>query len=358
MVNEYEYISMIARCGSLVKAAEKLYITSSALSKYLLKVEEEHGLSLFDRMGKRMVLTHAGERYLHWQEQIHLMQEDMHAELRDLSRNDSGLVRLGLQMSDSGLMAKHILPLFCQRYPNVRLEVHEDYSQRLISMVEDSLLDFAILPFTAALDRKRDLICTRLASNYPVLLVNRNNPLTGLSEQKTGFPHPWIDYRCLKDEKFILPHSDAPIHTIFERLKAECGFEPQVLIHAKNMRTHVNCVRQGLGICPTLDFAISSNFAMDELALLSFGSPSEPDITVTIHNKGHYLTEPVLHLMRLFRKVVTSFEQDLREWPHPDPAGSLPPRKAAASEPLSESDLMEQFDELDVLSLIHRGGCG
>lgn len=254
------------------------------------------------------------------------MQENMRSELSELSKNQSGLVRIGIQMSDSSLMAKKVLPLFYQTYPNVQLDIYEESSKNLISFLEDGMLDFAILPMMPSLYGKSNIIRTHLASTYPVLLVNQRSHLIDLSERKHGFPHPWIDYKYLANEHFILPHPNTPIYKLFESFKEACGFEPQVLIHAKNMRTQVNCVRQNLGICCTLDHAISSNFYMRELQLLSYGEPAEPGETVIIYKKGHYLTEPASHLMQLFQDVSHNYEVRSRSWPQNRDI-QLPPEK-------------------------------
>ena len=59
-----EYILEVARCGGITKAAENLFITPSALSKFVQAREAELQVKLFHRVGKRFVLTQAGEYYV------------------------------------------------------------------------------------------------------------------------------------------------------------------------------------------------------------------------------------------------------------------------------------------------------
>ena len=74
---DYEYVVELARTGSVLKAAQNLCISSSALSKYILNIENEFGMPLFFRGGKIFTLTYAGERYLSWAREILLQNQGL-----------------------------------------------------------------------------------------------------------------------------------------------------------------------------------------------------------------------------------------------------------------------------------------
>lgn len=56
-LKEQEYVCVLAECGNITKAAEKLYISQPALSIYISNLEKTLGVKLFDRSGKRFTLT-------------------------------------------------------------------------------------------------------------------------------------------------------------------------------------------------------------------------------------------------------------------------------------------------------------
>ena len=107
------YIQAVAEQGSIKNAAEQLFISSSALSKYIQKVEKEIGTPLFNRYGNRFVLSYAGERYLAWAEQMNALEEMMRQEMRDLADHRRGKIRIGSQSFVSGLFTDRILPALC-----------------------------------------------------------------------------------------------------------------------------------------------------------------------------------------------------------------------------------------------------
>ena len=64
MDRNVEYILEVARCGGITRAAENLFITPSALSKYVIALEDQLQVKLFHRIGKSFVPTKAGEYYI------------------------------------------------------------------------------------------------------------------------------------------------------------------------------------------------------------------------------------------------------------------------------------------------------
>lgn len=64
MDRSIEYILEVARCGGISKAARNLFITPSALSKFVIQKEEDLGVQIFHREGNKFTLTYPGERYV------------------------------------------------------------------------------------------------------------------------------------------------------------------------------------------------------------------------------------------------------------------------------------------------------
>lgn len=89
-VRDFEYITEIARYGSISKAAEALYLSQPTLTKFLQRVEREAGQPLFHRVGKRFVLTPAGEVYVARAKSILQLEHQLQQELSDLAAMRSG----------------------------------------------------------------------------------------------------------------------------------------------------------------------------------------------------------------------------------------------------------------------------
>src|SRR6185369_8656500 len=87
--------SVLARTGSFTQAARELHLTQSGVSHSMKALERETGCRLLDRLGKKMVLTQAGEQLLHHATRILKEMENAQAALAHLGKWGQGRLRLG-----------------------------------------------------------------------------------------------------------------------------------------------------------------------------------------------------------------------------------------------------------------------
>ena len=100
-----EYVYTIYQCGSISKAAQRLFVSQPALSAATKKLENELGTPLFDRRTKPLNLTPAGEFYIQCVEKIASIQMDMDEYFKSLSGRQSIL-----NIRSSSFFCTHILP--------------------------------------------------------------------------------------------------------------------------------------------------------------------------------------------------------------------------------------------------------
>ena len=98
MDKNVQYILEVAKCGGITKAANNLYITPSALSKFVQAREEELNVQLFHRIGKRFVLTAAGEYYVGRCKEIETIQKEITIQMERFSSMSHGMIRIGAEI--------------------------------------------------------------------------------------------------------------------------------------------------------------------------------------------------------------------------------------------------------------------
>mgnify|MGYP000664869386 FL=1 len=125
MDKNVQYILEVAKCGGITKAANNLYITPSALSKFVQAREEELNVQLFHRIGKRFVLTAAGEYYVSRCKEIETIQKEITIQMERFSSMSHGMIRIGVQPSFSDLVLKDIIPKFQESFPAVKIILQE-----------------------------------------------------------------------------------------------------------------------------------------------------------------------------------------------------------------------------------------
>lgn len=143
-VREFEYFTTIAETGSVTQAANRLFITQSALSKFVQRKEEELGTKLFDRIGKRFVLTQSGEICLAACREILRVNHQMEQDVAQLRADGKMRVRLGFPASCSDLFFMSVYPLFLRTFPRVDLQLRELPTTRCMELLGEGMLDLAI----------------------------------------------------------------------------------------------------------------------------------------------------------------------------------------------------------------------
>ena len=114
----------VAESGSFSTAAERLFLTQPAVSKRIAQLEQQLGTRLFDRVGRRIRLTEAGEALLPRARQVLLDLEDMSRAISNLTGTVSGTLRIGTSHHIGLHRLPPVLRRFAREYPDVKLDIH------------------------------------------------------------------------------------------------------------------------------------------------------------------------------------------------------------------------------------------
>jgi DNA-binding transcriptional LysR family regulator len=126
----------VSTSGSFSRAArEVLHISQPAVSKHVQALEEELGVPLFQRVGKRVILTEAGQIVQHYAEQVLALARDTQQTLSELHGLQRGTLRLGASSTPGIYLLPPVLATFVQRYPGITLELEIANSQRVVDGV-------------------------------------------------------------------------------------------------------------------------------------------------------------------------------------------------------------------------------
>ena len=195
----------VSETGSFSKAAEKLHLTQPAVSKRISALEQELNVSLFDRIGKKVRLTEAGEALIPSAKRILRELEESRRVISNLSGSVSGSLRLGTSHHIGLHRLPPVLREYTARYPKVDLDIHFMDSEAACEAVIKGDLELAIatLPEQAA-----DNLSEMIIWHDPLgIVVSADHPLAGL-------PHPGLE--SLIEHPAILPS-----HSTFTRALLE-----------------------------------------------------------------------------------------------------------------------------------------
>ena len=131
----------VAELGSFTKAASRLGLPISSLSRRIAALETALGFRLFNRNTRSVSLTEAGALYLFRCENILAAAEEAHREVLDLSEQPQGVLRLSVDAEIGARLVAPVIAQYAALFPNVRVEI--DLSARRIDLASENF-DMAI----------------------------------------------------------------------------------------------------------------------------------------------------------------------------------------------------------------------
>jgi len=246
-VKQIRYILAIAEENSISRAAEKLFVTQSALNQQLLRLERELGLALFSRVGHSMTPTYAGSIYLENAQKILDIKENTYKVLGDISNNKRGEISISYTPERGSQIFSEIYPKFHALYPEFTFRIHEARGKKMEQLLEKKIVTIAM---QAVRENQRNpkfdyhVVKTELM----VLGMPQSHPLASLAGKDSAYNLPQIDIKLLENDYFVLLSHETIMRTMIDDLFQYAGFKPNVLFESTSTITVVNMIKNQ--ICP------------------------------------------------------------------------------------------------------------
>ena len=226
----------VAAEGSFLKAAEKLQYAQSTMTLHIQKLEEELGVQLFSRQGRRTELTIAGRTLQSHADHLLYRAEQLQQAMTGLVTGDAGRLRIGSIEPVASVHLPIVLVQFCHQYPKVRLTLEVGVTQVVSRKVASGELDLAICSTPAA---NLGLAFEPLFQDPISLLVPASNALAKAKD---------ITVADLAEERLILTEEHCPYRDVLEKALLSQGINPYSGIESMSSGALKQMVHYGLGI--------------------------------------------------------------------------------------------------------------
>lgn len=162
------YIPITAETGNISQAAQRLGISQPALSAHIKKVEEDLGITIFDRTKKPFKLTEEGRAYLDYAARRENLYKDFRAHLSDLSNLQTGCLVVGGATTFNMTYLPKAVKIFTEKYPGIELRILDDKVPNIIARTLSGEIDLFLSPTK---DDAKELVYQKLFENRVVLCV-------------------------------------------------------------------------------------------------------------------------------------------------------------------------------------------
>jgi len=140
-----QYLVKLAELRHFSKAADACFVSQPTLSTQIMKLEEELGVALVERIPRKVQLTPVGEEIV--QRARHVLRdiEQIRMTARRSRDPETGLLRLGLFPTLAPYLLPHVVPLVRRRFPDLRLQLAEEKTEELLDLLDNGDMDAALL---------------------------------------------------------------------------------------------------------------------------------------------------------------------------------------------------------------------
>ena len=289
----------VRRQLNLTETAKALFTSQPGISKAILELEEELGVDIFTRHGKRLKrVTEPGLQVLKSVEIIMREVANLKRIGEEFSKQDAGT----LGIATTHTQARYFLPgpigQLRQRYPKVQVVLHQGMPEQVARMLLDDVAEIGLA--TEALAAHPDLITLPCYEWQHVMVVPTGHPLAGVErptlEQLAA--HPLVMYQPTVTGR-------TRVDLAFER----AGLKPLVALEAIDSDIIKTYVRLGLGVGIVAEGAMRSDSLLNidtaDLACRPLGHLFGSNVTRVAFKRGAYLRQFVLAFAELLSPRLT-----------------------------------------------------
>ncbi len=168
----------VARLGSFSRAAETLFLTQPAVSAQIKDLEYEYKAKLFDRVGRKIKLTRAGETLINYVKNILDIYEESHSAVNMLKDVMDGSIKLGTSVLPGARLLPTIISYFKNDFPDTTFSIKTQKSASVVESIKQNHFDLGLIVSSECKLNKQELIERVLYKDRIVIGVSNNHPLT------------------------------------------------------------------------------------------------------------------------------------------------------------------------------------
>jgi LysR family transcriptional regulator, regulator for metE and metH len=256
-VRHLQLVSAVADVGSLTRAGERLHLTQSALSHQLRDIESRLGAALFLRVGKRLVLTPAGERLLASARDVLDRLERTERDIREMGRERAGLLRLTTECYTCYHWLPALLTRYRKRFPRVEVRIDVEATRRPIERLLAGRIDLALVSSPV---RDRRIVVTPVFDDELVVIAAPSHPFARRTHVRPADMHG----------ETLLVYPPREESTVLNEVLLPAGAVPARVEEVMLTEAITELVKAGLGVSVIARWAVRPMVASGALVARRF----------------------------------------------------------------------------------------
>lgn len=282
----------VANTSNFTRAAEILGYAQSSITTQIQLLEEELNTKLFDRLGKRVVMTNDGKCFFYYVKQILALSNEA-KEAVSGSTIPKGSITIGAPESLCATRLPIVLQEYHNAYPQVKIILKMGSYNDFHCWLKSNLIDVAL--FYQRNIKHPELIITPLAAEPIIAVARWDHPL---NDKGTVKPDD------LLGESLILAERGCSYRMILEDILSRSNIYPESIIELGSVMAMVQCAKTGLGITFLPKFAVAKELTDGQLTDLHWAGEDFGTVIQIAYHKDKWLSPALIAFLETAKKIL------------------------------------------------------
>ncbi|MBU2055565.1 MAG: LysR family transcriptional regulator [Proteobacteria bacterium] len=298
-LNQLKIFYLAAKHGSLSAAADVLCITQPAVTKGIQRLQEHYDIRLFNRFGKKMVLTDAGEALYGIAESIFEMEHQAEESLRDFQQRKKGFIRILSSESFGSYYLPFIINRFSKANPRIRVSVDLLPAEQIVEKTAALGNDLGFISYPVPHNK---LFMREILEDSYQIIVPPGHPFA----LKTV-----VEPEDLAGQPIIIHEKGSAPRKSTEEFAKKHGVNISIALELSNNEAMKTAVEEGVGIAVITRRVVSKEIRMGTLKAIPLSDPAMTRKFYLIHHKDKYISRPLQSLIDMVDEWASEYRRGL-----------------------------------------------
>jgi len=294
-VRQLEMFRAVAEEGSFTKAAERLHVSQSAVSRQLQLLEQELRTLLVHRTGRGITVTDSGQLLLATANRINRDMQDVVSQISQTEQLQRGVLRLGAGMTVCLYILPKLLKKFRSLYKNLDLRVDAGHADDILRRLRTNEIDLALLTLPIVAE---DLEIKPVLKEEMVVVAAKGHPLTRERH---------VEARLLRRHPFVLFESGSNTRLVLDEFFREQEIPVNVVMETENVEIIKAMVAAGLGVTVIPYAAIAGETRSGRFEWARIRGQRLYRETGWVYVKSDFVRRSISEVLRVFEMMKDQF---------------------------------------------------
>ena len=299
-LNQLKIFYYAAKNANLSVAAEKLFITQPAVTKGIQRLQEQYELKFIDFVGKKLVLTDAGEVLYQIAEKIFELENQAEESIRDFQQRKGGHIRILSSESFGDYYLPQIIIRFNKAYPFVQVSMNILPTEQVAENTASLNCDLGFISYPVA---HKKLVIREVLEDRLVIITSRQH---SLAAKKRLTP------KDLQGQPFIMHEKDSAPRRTIEKFMRQRNIEVEIPLALSSNRAIKRAVEEGIGIALISRKVANEEIRAKRLRAIHLRDPTMKRKFYLVHHKDKYISEPLQLLMDMVFQWASEYSNKLK----------------------------------------------